>query len=261
MKTFAGSRGRGSRFAGSLALSAAQPSRRRVRGLARRSAKREGGWFERTRQSAGHRQLRADDRLDAGALRGEVKARRAVDAVAIEQRERRIAERRGAVDQRFGQRGAVEKRKGGGSVQFDIHGAHVADALVVNPFDKPPVACPVPERCGTPHRRRTPRPIRRGSSAGRPTSCRTSATGRQPAGRHRRACRGDRWPREPGGPFRRPRGRRPAAGNGAGRFVRLRPARLCGFRLPPSRKALRRTAVALAEAGQPEVERRPQPSG
>ena len=37
--------------------------------------------------------------------------RRAVDAVAIEQRERGIAERRRALDERLGQRRAVEKRK------------------------------------------------------------------------------------------------------------------------------------------------------
>ena len=38
-----------------------------------------------------------------------MEARRAVDAVAIEQRERRIPERRRALDQRFRQRCAVEK--------------------------------------------------------------------------------------------------------------------------------------------------------
>jgi hypothetical protein len=36
-----------------------------------------------------------------------VKPRRAVDAVAIQQRECRIPERRGALDERFGQRRAV----------------------------------------------------------------------------------------------------------------------------------------------------------
>src|SRR5262249_13977744 len=52
----------------------------------------------------------------------EMEAGRAVDAVAIEQRERRIAERRGAVDERLGKRGAVEKRKRGSGVKLDIHG-------------------------------------------------------------------------------------------------------------------------------------------
>ena len=40
---------------------------------------------------AADRQLRPDDRLEAGLFRREMKARRAVDAVAIEQRQRRIA--------------------------------------------------------------------------------------------------------------------------------------------------------------------------
>ena len=51
-----------------------------------------------------------------------MKPRRAVDAVAIEQRERRIAERGRAIDERFGQRGAVEKGEGGRSVKLDVHG-------------------------------------------------------------------------------------------------------------------------------------------
>ena len=50
-----------------------------------------------------------------------MESRRAVDAVAIEQRERRIAERGGAIDERFGQRRAVEKRKRGRGVEFDVH--------------------------------------------------------------------------------------------------------------------------------------------
>ena len=58
-------------------------------------------------------QLGSDDRFDAGFLRRDVEARRAVNAVAIEERERRIPERRGALNQRFGQRCAVEKGKRG----------------------------------------------------------------------------------------------------------------------------------------------------
>ena len=77
----------------------------------------------------GNRQLGADDRLDARAFRGQVKPRRAVDAVAIEQRERRIPERRRALDERFGQRGAVEERKGGRGVEFDVHGRSIEDRL------------------------------------------------------------------------------------------------------------------------------------
>ena len=196
--------------------------------LARRSAKREGV----PRQPTRYRQLSADDRLDAGALRGEVKTRRAVDAVAIEQRERRIAERRGAVDQRFGQRGAVEKRKGGGSVQFDIHGAHVADALVVNPFDKPSVGIPLQKDAA--YRAVVERhvPFVAVPALAVPPVAGRSATGRLPAGRHRRACRGDRWPRETGAPFST--ATRTATG-GRKRRRAVRPAAPSAFAwLPPS---------------------------
>src|SRR5687768_665256 len=50
-----------------------------------------------------------------------MEARGAVDAVRIEQRQRRIAERRGALDERFRKRCApkeAERRRG---VKFDIH--------------------------------------------------------------------------------------------------------------------------------------------
>jgi hypothetical protein len=50
-----------------------------------------------------------------------VEARRAVDAVGVEQRERGIAERRRALDERFGERGALEKAEGGGGVELDVH--------------------------------------------------------------------------------------------------------------------------------------------
>ena len=53
------------------------------------------------------RQLRADDRLQAGLARGLMEAGRSVDAVGIEQRQRGVAKRRGALDERFGQRGAA----------------------------------------------------------------------------------------------------------------------------------------------------------
>ena len=51
---------------------------------------------------AGHRQLGADDGFDARTRRGEVKSWRAVDAVAIEQRQRRIAERDRPIDSTSG---------------------------------------------------------------------------------------------------------------------------------------------------------------
>jgi hypothetical protein len=68
-----------------------------------------------------HRQLRADDRLHSGAAGGKMKARNAVHAIAIEQRERRIPELGGALDERFGQRRAVEEGKRGGGMEFEIH--------------------------------------------------------------------------------------------------------------------------------------------
>ena len=57
---------------------------------------------------------------DAGGRRGLVKPRRAVHAVAIEQRERRIAEIGGAIDERFRQRRALQKAEGGGGVELDV---------------------------------------------------------------------------------------------------------------------------------------------
>jgi hypothetical protein len=51
-----------------------------------------------------------------------MESRNAVDPVAVEQRQRRIAERRGTLDEGFRQRRAVEKRKRGRRVQFDVHG-------------------------------------------------------------------------------------------------------------------------------------------
>jgi hypothetical protein len=48
-------------------------------------------------------QLSPDDRAQTCLLRGFMKAWRTVDAVGIEQRQRGIAERRRALDERFGQ--------------------------------------------------------------------------------------------------------------------------------------------------------------
>ena len=56
-----------------------------------------------------------------------MEARRAVDAVAIEQRERRIAELGGALDERFGQRRALQKAEGGGGVKLDVHDEDTQD--------------------------------------------------------------------------------------------------------------------------------------
>ena len=57
-------------------------------------------------------QLGADNRFDPGGKGSFVKPRRAVDAVAIEERERGIAELGGAVDERFRKRRALEKAEG-----------------------------------------------------------------------------------------------------------------------------------------------------
>ena len=51
-----------------------------------------------------------------------MESRRAGDAVAIEQRNRGIAERGGAIDEHLRERGSAKETEGGGSVQFDIHG-------------------------------------------------------------------------------------------------------------------------------------------
>ena len=67
------------------------------------------------------RQLRPDNRTNAGRQRGAMEARRAVHAVAIEQRQRRVAVIRRLVDQQFRQRGRFEKAEGGGGVKFNVH--------------------------------------------------------------------------------------------------------------------------------------------
>jgi hypothetical protein len=51
-----------------------------------------------------------------------MKARRTVYPVGIEQRERRVAERGGPLDERLGQRGAAQKTEGGRGVKFDVSG-------------------------------------------------------------------------------------------------------------------------------------------
>jgi hypothetical protein len=49
-----------------------------------------------------------------------VEARQTVDAVAVQQRDRRIPELRRAIDERFRQRRALQKAEGRGRVQLDI---------------------------------------------------------------------------------------------------------------------------------------------
>jgi hypothetical protein len=49
-----------------------------------------------------------------------VKARRAVDAVAVEERDGGVAELSGAVDERFGKGGALQKAEGRRRVELDV---------------------------------------------------------------------------------------------------------------------------------------------
>ena len=70
-----------------------------------------------------YRQLRPDDRLQPRLLCGFMKSWRAVDAIRDEQRERGIAERRGTLNERFGQRRALKKAESGSGVELDVHGS------------------------------------------------------------------------------------------------------------------------------------------
>ena len=111
------------------------------RGRAEAPTVRSGG----TRRSGpSHRPLRrqfgADDWCNAGGGRRFVEARRAVDAVAIEERERGIAERGGTVDERFRQRRALQKAERRRSVELDVRGGHdtrMRRGSVDNPVNKP----------------------------------------------------------------------------------------------------------------------------
>ncbi len=50
-----------------------------------------------------------------------MEARRAIDTVAIEKRERGIPEIGGTIDEGLGQRRALKKSEGRGGVEFDVH--------------------------------------------------------------------------------------------------------------------------------------------
>src|SRR5262249_2758791 len=67
-----------------------------------------------------YRQLGADNRLDAGGNGGFVEARDAVDAVAIEERERWIPERHRAIDQDLWQSRALQKTERRCRVELDV---------------------------------------------------------------------------------------------------------------------------------------------
>src|SRR5213594_3223465 len=64
--------------------------------------------------------LGPDQRPDAGAARGREEARRAVDAAAVRERERVVAECRRPIDQVLGQRGAGEEAEGAPAAQLDV---------------------------------------------------------------------------------------------------------------------------------------------
>jgi hypothetical protein len=59
-----------------------------------------------------------------------MKPRRAIHPVAIEQRERRIAELRRAIDERLGQGRPIEKRKRGRGAKLYVH--HTCRSAMVN---------------------------------------------------------------------------------------------------------------------------------
>jgi hypothetical protein len=60
-----------------------------------------------------------------------VEARRAVDAVAIEQRHRRVAERRSALDERLGHGSAAEETEGRRGMKIDAHKIWRSGELVI----------------------------------------------------------------------------------------------------------------------------------
>ena len=66
------------------------------------------------------RHLRPGDRPDTGVLRGVGELERAVDAVVVGQRERRVAELGGLRDELLRMRRAVEERVRGMAVQLHI---------------------------------------------------------------------------------------------------------------------------------------------
>src|SRR5579872_6299148 len=73
------------------------------------------------------RQVGADDRLEAGFLRGLIKARMTIDTVAIAHRKRGIAEFRRAICQILGRSGAFEEAESSARAQFDVSRIHRFD--------------------------------------------------------------------------------------------------------------------------------------
>ena len=79
------------------------------------------GSYARGRQWQADGQGRADNRLYPRPRGRLMEPRRAVDAVGVEERQRRIAERRRPLDERFGQRSSLEKTESRCGVEFYVH--------------------------------------------------------------------------------------------------------------------------------------------
>jgi hypothetical protein len=82
-----------------------------------------------------NRQLRADNWLYSGGLCGFMKSRDAVDAVAIDERQRPVADLHRSVDEDLGKRRTLKKAEGRRGVELDIHGFGSID----DPIDEPRV--------------------------------------------------------------------------------------------------------------------------
>ncbi len=77
----------------------------------------------------------ADDRLEPGLDRGVIKARRAVEAVAVTQGEGRVAQFGCAIDQVLGLRSALQEAKGTARAQFNVgNGCHLDSSFIPSPF-------------------------------------------------------------------------------------------------------------------------------
>ena len=90
------------------------------------------GLLRQARPTGGDRELSPNDRTDPGLLRGTVEPRRTVHTIGIEQRECRIAERSGPLDQRFGKRCAAQEAECRSRVEFYIHGRNPGYPLTPN---------------------------------------------------------------------------------------------------------------------------------
>ena len=77
--------------------------------------------------------FRADMRANADFLRGQIKSWCAIEAIAIEQRHGRHAERGAGARQFFGRRSTFEKTESGAGMQFDIHQSYDSHAQTIFP--------------------------------------------------------------------------------------------------------------------------------